>query len=444
MATKEKSLSTIEPASRTVEQLQFQLQFDYTLFGEKEDTIRNLAHRVAKRWQDGLDAILDVGEALLRIKEQVKAGDFMEWLREEMAPRGLSYDRANSMMNFHKEYTRVQGTPDEPALMKIAQNELAAAYRLSTAPPDIKESFYRLTEDEETPPSRKAIEKVKQEYRKIQVKESGIIPDAAVWILQTPVASDPKELKRIANLSKEKQVLVSKAIASGAATSRREALQQIRESNIIDAEILEDEEVTAELERPKDFVKIYKSKPLTALRKLASESVNLAIIEAPQKFDFVDLQYPELLQALQPALAPGGFAIITLGHKAITATYDVTEANGLHVLQPLVLRLQPGRTSTIVGINMMTASRLALLVYKSPFRQPKGTVVDLQTVGQETDSQDEVPAGIEVGFSKFMEQLTHPDDVVCHIQLDPAKNFKMREHLVEKAESFASQFIAIG
>jgi hypothetical protein len=421
------------------------VMFDYASIEGGAD-IQNTTQQIVMLWSQSIEAIRQVGIHLNEVKQRLHRSQFMKWIDVELSPIGLSYDRAISAMNFAKEYKRVEGTPKEDALKLMAsQDMLSIIYRISSekTPEALRDSVYEMVLDGEKP-ERKKIEELKKMWRTHNLQEAGgnLSAEAGSLLVQTEIAEDKDQLQRISKLSKRKQLMVAKSIASGSASSTREALRQIKEEpeeSIIDVDSVESVEV-AQVET----VLTLKGRWQTAIRKVASESVNIALVEAPNSFEWVQTEYANLLKALGPTLALGGFAIISMGQKAITATYDVTEANGLHVLQPLVLRLQPGRTSTIVGINVMTASRLALVVYKSPYRQPKGMLVDLQTVGESTDAQDSVESGIEAGFVKFLTQLGHADDTLLHLQIDAKKSFNMREALIKGTKPFVKQFIAIG
>lgn len=419
--------------------------FDYSQFGINSARLQGLTESIKTRFRDSYIAMIDVGNYLIEVKELLEHGEFTEWIRLELEPAfGLTYSKVNNVMNLAKEYKLVQGTADEAAFHMIASNELAAIYRLSTADSVLKSAIYEAT-SEVNIPSRKSIEQAKAIVRKHNLEQQEITPEARAYLAQSAVAEDVRELQRIERLPKKTQVLVSKALVCGAATSTKEALQQIKESRDPEASTIDTVAITVpDAINPKDFLKVYTGTPITAIKKIPDDTINIAIIEAPLKFEWVQVEFPLLLKTVEPKLKAGGLAIISMGHKAICATYDIVEACGLHVLQPLVLRLQPGRTSTIIGVNIMTASRLALCCFKSPYRQPQGLVVDLQTVGQEEDSQDSVPSGIEAGFEKFLTQFGHAEDVVAHIQLSPSLNFGMRDHLVQTAKSFANQFICVG
>lgn len=423
-----------------------QMIFDYSRFGEDAAKLVELTEEIKSNFKESyiqlVTYMVEIGNKLIAVKEILQHGEFLEWIDAELTPScGFNYFKVNNIINLSKEYQNVIGTEREDKFHLIASTELAAIYRLSTAEESIKDAIYEATTESKIP-NRKQIEQAKALVRQWNVDQRNIADEAKALLALTPIAEDDRELGKIEGLSKKKQIVVAKAIASGSAASTKEALGQLSET--ADKQTVDVDAVTVTVTDAKDFVKRYSGKPLATLKKLPGESINLAIVEAPLKFEWVQLEFPTLLQGLESALCPGGIAIISMGHKAICATYDVVEANGLHVLQPLVLRLQPGRTSTIIGVNIMTASRLALCCYKSPYRQPESLVVDLQTVGQENEVQTSVESGIEAGFGKFMQQLGHEDDVVGHIQLDASLNFGMRDYLIQTARSFARQFITVG
>ena len=127
---------------------------------------------------------------------------------------------------------------------------------------------------------------------------------------------------------------------------------------------------------------------------VAPESIEIAVIEAPMKFSFtLDKAegFSKMCKQLEQCLKPGGFGFITVGHKAAMFAGPLIEEAGLVPLHLLVLRRQSGRSRSIVGINITSASVIMALVYKPPFYAPKKMIVDLQTVTE----GEEIVEGME-------------------------------------------------
>ena len=153
---------------------------------------------------------------------------------------------------------------------------------------------------------------------------------------------------------------------------------------------------------------------------VAPESIEIAVIEAPMKFSFtLDKAegFSKMCKQLEQCLKPGGFGFITVGHKAAMFAGPLIEEAGLVPLHLLVLRRQSGRSRSIVGINITSASVIMALVYKPPFYAPKKMIVDLQTVtdGEEiVEGMDVIDNGLEDCLKRFLSPVIEENSSVLH------------------------------
>lgn len=154
--------------------------------------------------------------------------------------------------------------------------------------------------------------------------------------------------------------------------------------------------------------------------------------------------YRDLAYAADHALAEGGFLLATCGHKNVM--YMAEELYPLEPLHVLTVRRQPGRTRSIVGINVACASVFFALAYKPPFRSPNSMLVDLQTVDTgDVGEMDEIVSGIESGVERFLRTLLEEGSNMTHIQCKTDQHFDIRGDIIETAKELrVAEFYAVG
>jgi hypothetical protein len=370
-----------------------------------------------------LENIVRLGEIFTYIRfNLLKYGEWDNWIKERFNGE-ISRDSANNFINVYKLYKDYEATHGDG----FKALDLGSLYKIapSTVDSEAKELALELATEQQM--NRRSTNQVLQTYRKIKMANAGLAPEAVKLLTKVEVAEDPKQLRDMQRLSKTAQVKVATLIADKIAETPKEAIQYLKSSKQIEAQ---DELVdTVEVDYTSTSRFSY-----TSFESLAAESVNVAIVEAPLRFDFVDLELRNLSNQLERVLTPGGFAIITVGHKGIMFAGDALgQLSPLHVL---CLRRQPGNTRTIIGVNIGCASVLAVLAYKPPYRSPKSVLVDLQTI-TESDSLvglDEVHTGLEKGFQHFLDALVEPDDTLLHAVVSK-DHFNITQALYEIAES---------
>jgi hypothetical protein len=382
-----------------------------------------------------LENVVRLGEIFIYIKDNLlPAGQWQKWLKQRFNNE-ISQDTAKNFMKLYTLYKEYESTHGDG----LKALDLASLYRLGSdaVEPAAKETALELAAEQ--PMNRRTTAQVIQTYRKIKLAHAGLAPEAVKLLTKVEVAEDPKQLRDMQRMSKTTQVKVAGLIAEGLAETPKEAIQVLKSSKQIeDSEALEDTDETVTVEV--DYTKT-KRFSYNSLADVPAESVKVALVEAPLRFDYVETRLHDLSNELERVLVPGGFAIITVGHKAIM--YAGGALGNLNPLHVLCLRRQPGNTRTIIGVNIACASVLAVLAYKGPYNAPKGMIADLQTIDQQakhiTESEaiegfDAVHTGLEKCFEVFLNPLLESGDSLLHLIVSK-DHFNINDHLFTVAEN---------
>jgi hypothetical protein len=370
-----------------------------------ENEIRTILKRT-------LEDVIRLGEIFTYVKDNlIKPDHWVAWMRSAFGDT-ISHHTIYNWMNAYKLYEQYKHMYPE-ALNKIS---LAKLYRLATSrvEPDERETVLELVESETVQPED--TEKVVQTYRKIQLATAGVDPKVARTLTKVAMAENPSYLRTFQRLSKKKQVEVAKVISKGKITDPKAALKVINDAHIKTEEealVARSGAVSVNVTPTTSYYKSLKEIP-------ASTEVNIAIVEAPLSYDFLDGGgYGKLTKELGDILSPGGFALITLGHKASMWAGPATQGD-LKPLHLLCLRRQPGQTRSIPGLNINSASVFMALCYKAPYTPPRKLLADLQTIDDTpkkstvaatgpTDAiegLDQVETGLEAGFLHIIKSLS--------------------------------------
>jgi hypothetical protein len=386
------------------------------------------------------ESAVRIGQILRDVKENhLPEGRWQQWVDYEF-PQEIKHDTANNLINLA---TLVESHGDQYGSV-IETIPLRGLYTLSrsSVEPETQVEVLEEIKNLGRKPTGPETQMLVQSFRRLRLAEAGIQPEVAELLLTSEIAEDRSQLESIARLSGKKQREVADLIHQGAAETKKEALALLKPQ-------APEEDSVVSLDYSGVEVKVLKGNLQNSLKKLPGESVQVAIVEAPMKFDFVDdpSGLRSLSQQLYTVLSPGGYCIITVGHKAaLWAGPALGELSAIHLL---CLRRQPGRTKAIVGANIMSASVFCILAYKPPYRAPKSMLVDLQTIDSLPEDESieglgEVPSGIENAFDRFLKPLVNQGDTVAHLVLGK-ENFGIRESLINSAKhNLASTFYAVG
>lgn len=386
------------------------------------------ANEIRSLIRSTLESVVRIGQILKEVKALLPYGDWQTWVDKEFK-EDIKHDSADNWINLATLYDQYK-TEYEDGFKKLS---LASLYRLSrsTVDTEVKETVLKLAQDDE-PFTKSEVDSIVRVYRKAKLVEAGVDPNIISELGENSFVENAKELNKFSKLSKKKQAAVAGLINSGIASTPKEAIKQLTIASKPVEKLVEVE-----------YTEI-KSAHYANLQDMASGSVNIAIIEAPLRFSYAERELNVLSIELDRVLRPGGFAIITLGHKAVMyAGERLAPLNPLHVL---CLRRQPGNTRPIIGTNILSASVFAALAYKSPYRAPASMLVDLQTIADEgtLEGMDEVVSGLEAGFIKFMTAIAQSGDCVLHM-ICSENHFSMRETLKDAAIDLnAEAFYSIG
>lgn len=404
-----------------------------------------------------LENVVRLGEIFTYVKETLlPSGQWQIWLKSRFEGE-ISHDTAKNFMNLYMLYKQYELTHGDG----IRALDLSSLYKLGSSAVEEGAKEVALELATQQPMDRKSTSQVIQTYRKIKLAHAGLAPEAVKLLTRVEVAEDPKQLRDMQRMSKVTQVKVAGLIAQGTAATPKEAIQVLKANKEIEANELEsDNDSTNELEESNNVVNVTFTKTkktrYSLLEEIPNESIKVALVEAPLRFDFVHNGLNSISKELERVLMPGGFAIITVGHKAVM--FAGSALNGLNPLHVLCLRRQPGNTRTIIGVNIACASVLAVLAYKGPYMAPKGMIADLQTVDQQakrfTESEeytesdaiegfDLVHTGLEKCFEEFLNPLLERGDSLLHLIVSK-DHFSISDHLFSVAENKnCAEFVSV-
>lgn len=401
------------------------------------DEIKQLIHQTVM-------SAIRIGEILNDVKTNILPGNWEDWVDTEF-PGDIHHDSANNFINAYKLFCEY-GQDYTKGIQKLPLSSLYIVGR-STTEPEIKETILKLAEEEE-PMSREEVKTVIKTYRKIKLQEAGFSPASVEDLVDLDIAENPKEIKALSKLSVKKKEAVTSLLSQGQVETTKEALKHLKTN----------EETTSEesIETVEVVYTPIKESIYNNLQEVPTESVDLAIIEAPFKLAYVERELPSVSLELERILNPGGFLIHFLGHKAIMYAGDALAP--LHPLHVLCLRKTPGKSKYIIGANITSASVLAAFAYKPPYKAPKQMIVDLQTVdnNEEEDTSsimsltqtealpsfDDVPTGIEIGIERMMMPLVDSQSSVLHAVLSNSPHFNIYDSIYKSCLALKVPYIS--
>jgi hypothetical protein len=380
-----------------------------------------------------------------------KSGKFWQrWVEEELGAE-ISHDTATNLINLYT-LVRDHGEQHSEGIAKLSLSALYFTSRASVEP-EIKEEILKIAAESEEAPSRDEVASLIKVYRKVKLAQAGVNPEVIDVLASSSVIEDPKELKALAKLSQKKQAEVANMLESDNQTGYSTVKQAI-------AEIKEKKERVQEQENTSIQTLLLEGMELKSYTGLASksfdlvdaESINIALIEAPMKFSFTHDKtegFALMCRQLEHCLKPGGFGFVTVGHKAAMFIGTLIEEAGLVPLHLLVLRRQSGRSRSIVGINITSASVIMALAYKPPFYAPKKMIVDLQTISdgeKVTEGMDVIENGIEDCLKRFLTPVIEANSSVLHcVYGSSEEHFGISEDLKTiSRDCGAAKFVQLG
>jgi hypothetical protein len=418
---------------------------------KKEETqkLKLYAEEVRGLIRNTLEAAVRIGQILKDVKENIlQYGQWQKWVDYEFEGN-IKHDTATNFINLANLYEKYK-EEHEDGFKKLTLWSLYSLGRESVEP-EVKEAVLNLANDDIIL-SKQEIDSVVKTYRQIKMLEAGIEGEVVQTLKELDTVEDPREVKSLSKLSKRKQKEVAELISTGGAESTKEALKKIvdakrknkEEEAAIDIETVEINEQDGEKIEVDLVVQEYHYKNL---KDVPDNSIDVAFVEAPLRYSYVEFELHELAKELDRVLCSGGYAIITVGHKAAMFSGPCIEPlNAAHLL---CFRKTPGMSKSIVGMNITSASVFAIFCYKGPYKAPRKMLVDLQTYSShltDTDAiegMDEIPPSLEKGIERFLSPLTEAGSCVMHVIVD--NHFGVRESIKEMAGRFsARKFITVG
>jgi hypothetical protein len=432
-----------------------------------EEFIKERVDKILQLHKQNLDNVVEIGRTLNELKQNLEHGQFTNVCTEQL---GMSRSCAANYMNLSRVW---DDYPEErDGLRKLTLN---SAYLLtrSTVSDEIRKTVIDFANEGE-PLSREEVQSTIAEYRKIKLGEyDNIIDEAKALLFDSKVAEEPKELEKLSKLSKKSQRAIAEVISDGQAETVKEALyywkqkqeaekssttsttntaqpanpvstepssvqaepveQGSQEVNNVEDSVKSTETVEVPSQQEEErFTNIYMGTDwYDDMAEVEAGSLQMVFVEAPMGMDFLRQGgFRRISELAERLLAPSGFLISTVGHKSAMYLGDEM-AEGINPLHLLTVRRMPGNTRSIVGVNIASASVMLLLAYKTPYRGPRGMLVDLQT--EDCDELNEVTSGIENGVERFLSGLIEPDSNMAHLVCSQEQNFNIKSHVAKVA-----------
>jgi hypothetical protein len=452
MKKKERRVSKEDTAAALVAQIsegeliQEELDFTYDVLESEDKRIMLMDYEgeIRSIIRQSLENVVRLGEIFSIIKDEILPFRYWKaWIKVRFQGE-ISVSTTHNWINVYQMYSKYS-EEHEDALSQISLRDLYMLGRTGIEV-DAKEAVLELVTEQKVNP--RDTKKVVETYRKIKLANAGIAPEVAKMLTKVEIAENPKYVADFQRLSKRKQQEVAELLMNREAGSPKEALQVIKERSVAEAEVLAEAPVIDSGVELK--VDINRTESYRSLSEVATESVDLALVEAPLKFDYMGVDFCGLTKDLANVLVPGGFALITVGHKAAMYVGNSMD-EGLKPVHLVCLRRQPGNSSTIIGLNITTASVYMVLAYKPPYRAPRGFLIaDLHTLSdsEALPGMDVVETGLEKSFKYLMEPLlssvTEERPTVLHHVVKHSQHFGLNEYLEETSfELGARSFISV-
>jgi hypothetical protein len=409
-------------------------------------TLQDCATKIIKLKDQVVEDLIEIGNQLLRAKAilgdhvtfkskpGVKAarGTFVLWAKEYVcAPLNISYDTASRWMKIAEE---VRQYPDQRSdILCMLPTALYETVRPSF-PSDLKAAVYNSAANN-TPLSAEQIKVVKQLHQTVVAQEQELSIEAIVTLSQSTKPLPTTTIKNLSRLEATEQNDFAQKLVANPSLGRQQLDDRLTELKLI-----EQSNTYSGTPFKRRQLKVI----TTTLNKVAAKSQDFMIVECPFGAAWKDseLGLRHVANKLEEILAPGGMAMIFLGHTTILSA--ATYLTNLVPLSLLTVRRQPGNSTTNIGINMGYASAHAMLVYQPPFKATPHVVFDLQTFD---DSEDvgilgEVPTGIEDGICKFLDTLVPAQAKVGHLVIGN-RNYQIRPHLIIKLQELKAQSLLL-
>lgn len=416
--------------------------FSYDMIEDvgKREALRGYEAEVKGLIKQTLENVVKIGGIFHTVKEEIL--DQYQWRPWVEACFGdeLHISTTHNWINVYKLY-KEYGEKYPNALEQISLKTLYTLGR-SGVDAEEREVAFELVETKEVSP--KDARQVVETYRKMKLVSAGVEPEIVKMLAKVEVGENAKYVTELRKLSKTKRHEVAQVLAAKEAESPKEAMRLLKERN---APAPQEHTTTIDV----DFTA--SKRAYSSLDDVEAESIQIALVESPLKYDFVETEFNQLTHDIARVLQPGGFAMITVGHKAamFSGTYMSTDLKPVHLL---CFRRAPGNSATIMGLNITSASVFLVLAYKPPYRAPRGEVLaDLHTL---TDTEamtgfDVVQSGLEKSFDRVLEPLISARDddapmpAIMHMIVRGSQHFSIRDHLEESSMRMgAREFITVG
>lgn len=385
------------------------LRFDYSQVKNptQRKKVENATIQVRTYYKQTVSNIIKMGKHLREAKEILDYGLFGKWLSQEFPD--FHHDTANNFMNASR-------LAEEHGEQKVINSGLSpkSLYILSrsTVPVEAQEKALELgsTVDE-----KKARELVRQ-YRALRLSQQPITNEAKAILQNNPIAENPRELERIANLSKPKQIAVARILTEQKELSVRKAVEQLKPERSRKEQIASP--VTASV------VKELKGNWLNNLKLIAADSVDVLFVEAPLSNKWI-LDYGDLCDEAWRILKPGGVVLTTVGQQNLV--YLARHIGDLQVGWTFSVRRRAGNSNRLIGLNVYCSWVPLVCLYKSPWKA-SSCVDDVRSI-----EEDESTTSLETAFTYYIEKFMPSAGTLIHCIPEQSQHFNLSQLNIDKA-----------
>lgn len=419
---------------------------------QTQELLRESTLVIKRALRTQITSVVVIGRELIKVKKAIKDRTYMKWFSATLS-EFFSLDTAENYVNAAK-------LSEQYSLAQLESMPLNALYVLgrSTVERELQayviEDLAPAAQLEGNTLTKKDVQKVIKDYRRLQLNTSNISDKARPLLLTSPVAEDREELQRLSRLSVKRQIEVAKILKDNPNADVKQALSILRETS---QEPIEEEPLDAEIISVHNKLETRRGEWFKLLQETETESVDLCFAEMPLSREALS-DYQLLAQEMDRILKPGGLLLSVVSQPNIQ--FVGTYLEPLNVLWTFMLMRRPGHSPRIVGRISFASSYIPLsLAYKSPLRAIPGLVDDVRTgipddimkfhfkaAGEDEPNKEEAfsLSSIESSIEYYVKSLMQNGDVFMHLIHNRDSSFKINDHLYDYAfNQAASKIISL-
>lgn len=335
---------------------------------EHERMIIEFTRQIRSNFVRSLMSAIEIGRILTEAKSFFEAhyGEsfWRLWIQQELHgwSEHFTFQTALNYMNAYALYL------EQPSLVDLKLS-LRVFYVLArrNVPPEAIEEVKQLAEANDGKVRVEEARSIIREHQKRSLQSEFSFSDD-VWdiITELGVDTNQRELRRLQQLPKKRQLEVLEVIATNPKIKVREALSYLQQRELVSTPLLtpytNDEEVL-----PFD-VKQKAGKPWREMLRDLHETFDLIICEPPLSSDWL-YNYGDLFAAFDYLLGEKGRLLILAGQQnaPYVGHFQMIHAPNLRCGWMFFLRARPGESKRVLGLNIAAAYIPIVMFYRPPF-----------------------------------------------------------------------------